>query len=364
MRKLFALLLAMSTLALVVIWMPGRDSDRQLAVVTEIAGKGLARVQAPTDHNRPLPDAASAASKSDPTGGERRTRSFSPDLALVPSDRTAPPRVAPSETTPAPPARVAPTSTGELKVASGVRQPTPVNPPRLTSSTPSDESGRYELVRNLQRELKRVGCYWGEIDGSWGAGSKRAMGAFTERANSALPFEQPDYILLSLVQSFSGQACGKGCPSDQTMADGRCTPTVVLAQSGNRQKQREKLAASSRSAPSENGWAATVQATPESSYAPTIAAAPLPGRMAVGGPRSENAPVSDPSGLTTSARPRAATSSGASRTATTPQRRARSAYSSYARPVVVYRPSRSAYYYRPAPRSTARRGIGFADVFR
>lgn len=357
MRKLFALLLAMSALALLVIWMPGRDSDRQLAVVTEIAGKGLARVQSPADRAQAPESTAEAAN------GERRARTFSPSIPLVTPDRNQPaPAPARREPAPAPAAepKAAASSTGELRVASGVRQPTPATTSRLTTSAPTDEAARYELVRSLQRELKRVGCYWGEIDGSWGGGSKRAMSSFIERVNAALPSEQPDYILLSLVQGYGEQVCGKACPTGQSLNEGRCTPNVVLAQSGKRQPARE-AATASRSATTE-GWGASVQAAPDSSFAPTIAAAPLPlpGRMSVGGPRPADAASADPSGLTPPARrpSRTADAETPSRSVGTTRR----VRTSQNRPVVVYRPARTAYY-RPAQRSAPRR-LTFFDIFR
>ena len=61
----------------------------------------------------------------------------------------------------------------------------------------------------VQRELARIGCYTGAVDGSWGAGSKRAMGAFVGRTNSSLPVEEPDHVLLALVQNYKG-SCKTG----------------------------------------------------------------------------------------------------------------------------------------------------------
>lgn len=110
-------------------------------------------------------------------------------------------------------------------------------PRKLTSSKPSSEEQRQSLVRDLQMELKRVGCYEGEPNGQWGAASKRAMGTFTERVNASLPFEQPDFILLTLVQGHKGRACGQDCPTGQSLAEnGRCMPNSVLAQA-DRSKQ-------------------------------------------------------------------------------------------------------------------------------
>src|SRR4029079_15028498 len=36
-----------------------------------------------------------------------------------------------------------------------------------TELTPRDPRARYKLVREIQQELRRVGCYWGRMDGSW-----------------------------------------------------------------------------------------------------------------------------------------------------------------------------------------------------
>jgi hypothetical protein len=56
------------------------------------------------------------------------------------------------------------------------------------------------------------------------------MRAFMERVNATLPIEDPDYILLTLVQGHATQACGVGCPSGQTSSEsGRCLPNAVVA---------------------------------------------------------------------------------------------------------------------------------------
>ncbi len=101
---------------------------------------------------------------------------------------------------------------------------------RIMSSKPGDRRTRVQLTRDLQAELKRVGCYGGEITGAWSSSTKRAMRAFMERVNATLPIEDPDYILLTLVQGHTAQACGVGCPSGQTPSDsGRCLPNAVVA---------------------------------------------------------------------------------------------------------------------------------------
>ena len=56
------------------------------------------------------------------------------------------------------------------------------------------------LVLELQRELKRVGCYSQEIDGEWGPATRRAMKDLIDRTNAALPLDVPDPVLLALLQ--------------------------------------------------------------------------------------------------------------------------------------------------------------------
>jgi hypothetical protein len=110
---------------------------------------------------------------------------------------------------------------------------------RLASSKPTDDDARRELTRDLQKELKRVGCFDGEINGTWSPASKKAMSAFMDRVNATLPVEDPDYILLTLVQGHAAQACGKSCPPGQGLSnDSRCLPRAILAQTARKSDER------------------------------------------------------------------------------------------------------------------------------
>ena len=171
---------------------------------------------------------------------------------------------------------------------------------RLTSSKPGDDQTRYELVLSIQRELKRTGCYGGTLSGSWTANTKRAMGEFMERVNATLPANEPDYILLTLIKGHTTATCGNACPSGQSMnGDGRCLPNAIVAQSAKRPTPGDEKLAASTPKPSADGFATTVSTaeadtstytapTRSASVAPAApAAAPLPGRMAIGGPKVE-----------------------------------------------------------------------------
>lgn len=181
---------------------------------------------------------------------------------------------------------------------------------KLTSSKPIDEEARYTLIRDLQKELRRVGCYEGEIDGDWGGGSKRAMRHFTERVNASLPTEDPDYILLMLVRGHNATACGKSCPTGQAFdADGTCMPSAIVASTGKRpvpatrdtngqavpgappaaasgERPLSQRVAAAAPTPSDTGAAGNPWWRTEQ---PSVPVAPLPGRMSVGGPVDSSA---------------------------------------------------------------------------
>lgn len=87
------------------------------------------------------------------------------------------------------------------------------------------------LTRAIQAELRRVGCYTGDVDGDWGPATRRAMQAFNDRVNASLPIAQPDYILLTLLQGHAARACGAACPYGQAQSeDGACLPRSVIAE--------------------------------------------------------------------------------------------------------------------------------------
>ena len=154
----------------------------------------------------------------------------------------------------------------------------------MKSSRPADGSARYALVRDTQRELKRVGCYWGKVDGSWGNGTKYAMSQFVKNVNATLPTNDPDYILLSLVRAQPGQICGVS------------QDKAIVASADPQRKRLEHIPYPRRATPTvrHTRTAALPQASiavPVPTPAKRTSAAsrktpvrPLPGRMAVGGP--------------------------------------------------------------------------------
>jgi hypothetical protein len=86
------------------------------------------------------------------------------------------------------------------------------------------------LIRELQREMKRVSCYSHEINGEWTPATRSAIKAFTDRVNAILPTEAPDAVMLALLQAHHETVCGSTCPAGESLTkDDRCLPSALLA---------------------------------------------------------------------------------------------------------------------------------------
>lgn len=161
------------------------------------------------------------------------------------------PALPPRSSTPARPADVRPDvtiKTGEQATAAP-----------LAAEPTVDIQRRLALA--IQTELKRVGCYTGRLDGSWGDRSRGAMEMFIARVNASLPTREPDVFLLSLIKGQNGNVCGQPCTNGQVFSNGRCAAREVLADA--------RPASPPPVAPDRVAIARTQ---------------PLPGRMSIGGP--------------------------------------------------------------------------------
>jgi len=159
----------------------------------------------------------------------------------------------------------------------------PAPAPQRAGSVPRD---RDAIGRELQKELKRVGCYEGELNGAWTPSTRQAMKAFTDRVNATLPTDEPDSILLTLVQAYQDKVCGKPCPAGQGLSDaGRCVPTAILARAAK--KGAPVVAAAppaEKPTPAITSWSTTTTAAAPTPTPVVGAPPPTEGRMALAGP--------------------------------------------------------------------------------
>jgi hypothetical protein len=174
----------------------------------------------------------------------------------------------------------------------------------LRMSKSKDGATRFELTRDLQRGLKKAGCYGGEINGRWTNSTKAAMAAFMTRVNATLPAEKPDYVLLSLVEAHDGAVCTAECPSGQARGkSGQCIPQAVIARVeqaperrrstltvASKQTAKQRQQAVAAAAPEKLPWLQEAQ-TVARDVASTSGTPPFPGRMSMGGPITDAAPT-------------------------------------------------------------------------
>jgi hypothetical protein len=264
--------------------------SRFVGFVLVVAGVGLASSLLLGDSDAE-PDAGSGAISGGSPVEPARVASFVP--AEQPASSTRPaaaPKVERAELQEAPSAPIVVTITHRTEPLAAI--------PQKVARVPPD---RATLTRELQQELRRAGCYHGELNGVWTPASRKAMKAFTDRVNATLPVENPDYILLSLIQAHEGESCGKPCPPKQGLSeDGRCLPTAVLAHVAKKGTPTAVAASAKggsggeKQAPAIAGWTATTTIV----ASPSRPSATLPeGRMALAGPQVDPPPAVAPTAV-------------------------------------------------------------------
>ncbi len=230
-----------------------------------------------------------------PSATAATLRSFSPRLALAnlkpPQPRRAE-RPAPSTVKRDHSAITAPLPAPKLRATVTGWQPVVANTDgkiksgsRAASLRPKDPTSRYKLVVELQRKLKKRGCYRGRISGFWGAGSKYAMKVFVDRVNATLPIKEPDYALLTLLQENSDKTCA-ACPAGQiATVGGNCAPQNIIADTQRRSGSGEQGGAKVFSWKRAGAPQPAAQPLMRPVATNVITRAPLPGPMAVDGPK-------------------------------------------------------------------------------
>lgn len=104
----------------------------------------------------------------------------------------------------------------------------PLSGPAVTDNTP--------LARALQKELVRVGCHPGEIDGNWGSKAKHALAEFARLAKAAsLPTDEPSEQALKAVTNQKGRICPPVCGANEREVKGKC---VAKAKAEPRQVEK------------------------------------------------------------------------------------------------------------------------------
>jgi hypothetical protein len=78
-------------------------------------------------------------------------------------------------------------------------------------------------IRNIQRELNRVGCSAGKVDGLWGETSRRALSQYQRHAGVNLVSLEPTIPVLRDLSAQTARICPLSCRSGYRIKNGRCT---------------------------------------------------------------------------------------------------------------------------------------------
>jgi hypothetical protein len=98
-----------------------------------------------------------------------------------------------------PPGFVFDAGTASCIAGSASPQPPVRQPPRRAAPT-------IDIATELQRELKRIGCLTGRVDGIWGRGSRNALQRFSQQAGLRLG-TQPTQLALSETRATDAGFC-------------------------------------------------------------------------------------------------------------------------------------------------------------
>jgi tetratricopeptide (TPR) repeat protein len=113
----------------------------------------------------------------------------------------------------------------ELRLTQGPSGTTPIaahSPPAPAEPNPAIPPDLAKLARDLQGELKRVGCDPGPIDARWGQKTQQALQQFAEHTKLALPLGEPTIAALDAVSAQQGRVCPLACADHQIEVGGRC----------------------------------------------------------------------------------------------------------------------------------------------
>jgi uncharacterized caspase-like protein len=107
-------------------------------------------------------------------------------------------------------------------------QPPPAAAPRVPSPQQGPPEDSKALAEALQRELQRVGCYTGKIDGEWGPGMRSALASFNLHAKMALPTARAEARSVEAVRKMLTRVCPEDRPAPtKTSRQAPSVPTDV-----------------------------------------------------------------------------------------------------------------------------------------
>jgi hypothetical protein len=123
-------------------------------------------------------------------------------------------------------------------------------PPTEKSENASPLLAQFVVTRELQGELKRVGCDPGNVDGDWNAASRRALENFNKRAGTKLDVRVASLDALGVLRSRRAPICPLACDRGLRVQGNRCVPSDPPGGRRNADRNHIRRAFAGRPAPS------------------------------------------------------------------------------------------------------------------
>jgi hypothetical protein len=135
----------------------------------------------------------------------------------------------------------------EARIASS-DPPKPAGP-AVASLSPTDTKPERaippDLPRQLQSELKRVGCKTGDVEDDWSASARKALSSFNDNAGTRFEVKVASIDALDAVRSKQGRVCPLDCDRGYHASGDKCVKIscddgYVLGSNGSCQKRPER----------------------------------------------------------------------------------------------------------------------------
>jgi hypothetical protein len=171
-----------------------------------------------------------------PAAREKPAERETPVVPETPARREAPnPASRPGETPivskPAQPA-AEPVATDTKPHSDPVAKPAVPTPAVPTPAVPpvADElADRRDIAIGLQRELRRVGCDPGPVDGLWRPQARQALADFSRHARRSINASQPTSAALAAVRAKRSRVCPLACDGGEILKKGKCVAAIARA---------------------------------------------------------------------------------------------------------------------------------------
>jgi uncharacterized caspase-like protein len=99
----------------------------------------------------------------------------------------------------------------------------------LSPPAPNAKPALPDLPRQLQTELRRVGCSTGNIDNEWGAAARQALEKFNRHSGSKLETKTASLDALDMVKSKNSRVCPLSCEHGYRVQGETCVAIVCKA---------------------------------------------------------------------------------------------------------------------------------------